>query len=41
MQAVKMNKRSTERRSFSEHQSFKARKGKLHKTQRQQREVWA
>lgn len=40
MYIEKMTRRTTERRSFEEHQSLKARKGKLNKTQRQQRGEW-
>lgn len=38
---VKMTRRTTERRSFEEHKSLKARKGKLNKVQRGQRAEWA
>ncbi|MDL5595987.1 hypothetical protein QS468_24935 [Bacillus subtilis] len=41
MNFEKMHRRTTERRSFAEHQSLKARKGKLHKTRRGQREEFA
>lgn len=37
---VKMTRRTTERRSFEEHKSLKARKGKFHKAQRGQRAEW-
>jgi hypothetical protein len=37
---AKMNRRTTERHSFEEHQSLKARKGKMHKTTRQARGEW-
>lgn len=40
MNFEKITRRNTERRSFDEHQTFKARKGKLNKTQRGGREDW-
>ncbi|WP_435634321.1 hypothetical protein ACSC9U_18275 [Pseudomonas solani] len=38
MTIEKMHRRTTERLAFAEHQTLKARKGKLHKTRRGQRE---
>lgn len=37
---VVKTRRSTERRSFEDHQDLKVRKGKLHKAQRNQRQEW-
>lgn len=41
MNFEKIARRNTERRSFDEQKVFKARKGKLNKTQRGGREEWA